>query len=111
MTLPPTPKNEASQTDPSPDAGPSDDSCPLNQAYASTSPRYDSTTPNQAGSSGCENRGFEEDRDSGVDGIVPVDEIDNTYPRKEFPWIEQLADTRLWQYSLCIIIYNGCLLN
>lgn len=31
----------------------------------------------------------------GVDGVVPVDEIDTASPRVFFPWIEQAEDTKL----------------
>jgi len=42
---------------------------------------------------GVTNGGFDAGED--VDGLVPVDEIDNEAPRAFFPWIEQAADTKL----------------
>ena len=95
MTLPRTPRNGASQCDETLTAGPSDASFVLNHSETNMPSRDDMASPDRDECSGLVNRGFEGDRDSGVDGIVPVDELDNIDPRKSFPWIEQLEDTRL----------------
>ena len=91
MTLPRTPKNEASQTDitqePGPSCGPDD----TVQSHAI----IESRDKFSSADSGHENQGFETDTDSGVDGIVPIDEIDTKPPRIAFPWMDQLADTKL----------------
>ena len=91
MTLPGTPKNEASQTDMSVEPGPSDEPDFTVQSHAISESR-DNIAPS---GSGHDNQGFETDTDSGVDGIVPIDEIDTKHPRISFPWMDQLADTRL----------------
>ena len=89
MTLPPTPKNGTSQCDVALTPGPSNEYIEINK------PGTPLPSRTETGGRGCINKGFEEDRDSGLDGIVPVGEIDNLDPRKSFPWIEQLEDTRL----------------
>lgn len=91
MTLPRTPKNEASQTDNIMEPGPSNEPDLIGHSSLASSSLHNVNTPN----GGQENKGFETDTDSGVDGIVPIDEIDNADPRKSFPWMDQLADTHL----------------
>ena len=89
MTLLPTPKNDTSQCDVALTPEPSNEYIEINKSGSPLPSR------NETDGRGCINKGFEEDRVSGLDGIVPVGEIDNFDPRKSFHWIEQLEDTRL----------------
>ena len=91
MSLPRTPMSEASQSDITAEPGPSGELDFTVQSHAISESRDNMTSTD----SGHENQGFETDTDSGVDGIVPIDEIDTKAPRISFPWMDQLADTKL----------------